>query len=90
MHLMVSVLSLLLWLSLLLLQLPITTKKKFKQLSDENFKKFLVVCTREGANINIPDEELLVGDKCKVDMGMIIPADGIVISSTNLKLDEAS
>ena len=65
-------------------------EKKFKQLSDENFKKFLVVCTREGANINIPDEELLVGDKCKVDMGMIIPADGIVISSTNLKLDEAS
>ena len=65
-------------------------EKKFKQLSDENFKKFQVVCTREGSNINISDEELLVGDKCKVDMGMIIPADGIIISSTNLKLDEAS
>ena len=65
-------------------------EKKFKQLSDENFKKFQVVCTREGANINLSDEELLVGDRCKVDMGMIIPADGIVISSTNLKLDEAS
>ena len=65
-------------------------EKKFKQLSDENFKKFQVVCTREGANINLSDEELLVGDKCKIDMGMIIPADGIVISSTNLKLDEAS
>ena len=45
-------------------------EKKFKQLSDENFKKFQVVCTREGANINLSDEEL--------------------ISSTNLKLDEAS
>ena len=65
-------------------------EKKFKQLSDENFKKFQVVCTREGSNINISDEELLVGDKCKVDMGMIIPADGIIISSTNLKIDEAS
>jgi len=65
-------------------------EKKFKQLSDENFKKFQVVCTREGSNINISDEELLVGDKCKVDMGMIIPADGIVITSTNLKIDEAS
>ena len=65
-------------------------EKKFKQLSDENFKKFQVVCTREGANINLSDEDLLVGDRCKVDMGMIIPADGIVISSTNLKLDEAS
>ena len=65
-------------------------EKKFKQLSDENFKKFQVVCTREGSNINISDEDLLVGDKCKVDMGMIIPADGIIISSTNLKIDEAS
>ena len=65
-------------------------EKKFKQLSDENFKKFQVVCTREGSNINLSDEDLLVGDKCKVDMGMIIPADGIIISSTNLKIDEAS
>ena len=65
-------------------------EKKFKQLSDENFKKFQVVCTREGSNVNISDEDLLVGDKCKVDMGMIIPADGIVINSTNLKIDEAS
>ncbi len=65
-------------------------EKKFKQLSDENFKKFQVVATREGSNINISDEELLVGDKCKIDMGMIIPADGIVINSTNLKIDEAS
>ena len=65
-------------------------EKKFKQLSDENFKKFQVVVTRNGANVNLSDEELLVGDKCKVDMGMIIPADGIVINSSNLKLDEAS
>ena len=65
-------------------------EKKFKQLSDENFKKFQVVVTRDGANVNLSDEELLVGDKCKVDMGMIIPADGIVINSSNLKLDEAS
>ena len=65
-------------------------EKKFKQLSDENFKKFTVVVTREGKNTNVSDEELLVGDKCKVDMGMIIPADGIVIESSNLKLDEAS
>ena len=65
-------------------------EKKFKQLSDENFKKFQVVVTRNGSNVNLSDEELLAGDKCKVDMGMIIPADGIVINSSNLKLDEAS
>ena len=65
-------------------------EKKFKQLSDENFKKFQVVVTRDGANINLSDEDLLVGDKCKIDMGMIIPADGIIINSSNLKLDEAS
>ena len=65
-------------------------EKKFKQLSDENFKKFQVVVTRDGGNHNISDEELLVGDKCKIDMGMIIPADGRVITSSNLKIDEAS
>ena len=32
-------------------------EKKFKQLSDENFKKFQVVVTRDGANVNISDEE---------------------------------
>ena len=65
-------------------------EKKFKQLSDENFKKFQVVVTRDNANKDISDEDLLVGDKCKIDMGMIIPADGIVINSSNLKIDEAS
>ena len=49
-----------------------------------------MVVTRDGSNVNLSDEELLVGDKCKVDMGMIIPADGIIINSSNLKLDEAS
>ena len=65
-------------------------KKKFKQLSNENFKKFQVVVMREGNNFNISDEDLLVGNKCKIDMGMIIPVDGIVINSKNLKVGEAS
>ena len=38
------------------------TKKKFKQLKDEIFKKFQVVYTREGANYNLSDEDLFVGD----------------------------
>ena len=65
-------------------------EKKFKQLSDENFKKFQVVVNRDGSKYNISDEELLVGDICKVDLGMIIPADGILIQSSNLRVDEAS
>ena len=65
-------------------------EKKFKQLSDENFKKFTVVTMREGSKMNISDEELLVGDKCKIDMGMMIPADGIIITASNLKVDESS
>jgi len=65
-------------------------EKKFKQLSDENFKKFQVVVTRDGSKYNIADEDILVGDKCKIDLGMIIPADGILISSSNLRVDESS
>lgn len=65
-------------------------EKKFKQLSDENFKRFQVVVNRDGSKYNISDEELLVGDICKVDLGMIIPADGILIQSSNLRVDEAS
>ena len=65
-------------------------EKKFKQLSDENFKRFQVVVNRDGSKYNISDEELLVGDICKVDLGMIIPADGVLIQSSNLKVDEAS
>ena len=65
-------------------------EKKFKQLSDENFKKFQVVVVRDGSKFNISDEELLVGDKCKIDLGMIIPADGILITSSNLRVDESS
>ena len=76
----------LLWLLLLQRQLQI---KKFKQLIEENFKKFEIVATREGRNINISDEEFLVWDKYKVGMGMVIPADDIVINFSNLKIDEA-
>jgi len=65
-------------------------EKKFKQLSDENFKKFQVIVQRDDAKFNISDEELLVGDKCKIDVGMIIPADGILIESNNLRIDESS
>ena len=65
-------------------------EKKFNQLSDENFKKFQVVVERDGAKFNISDEELLVGDKCKIDVGNIIPADGILIESNNLRVDESS
>lgn len=65
-------------------------EKKFKQLSDENFRKFTVVAVRDGRKISISDEELLVGDKCKVHVGMIVPADGIVTQSSDLKVDESS
>ena len=45
---------------------------------------------REGNNFNISDEDLLIGDKYKIDIGIIIPVDGIVINSKNLKVGEAS
>ena len=51
-------------------------------------KKMSVI---RGGQINeLPVSEILVGDICQIFYGHIMPADGVVVESNDLKLDESS
>jgi len=45
---------------------------------------------RDGEAIDVPVSELVVGDVIRVKYGDLIPADGILIQSNDLKVDESS
>lgn len=47
------------------------------------------IVIREGKEIIIPDTEITIGDVIFIKEGDIVPADARVISSNNLKIDEA-
>ena len=39
---------------------------------------------------SINPREVLVGDIIKIEQGMVFPADGLIISSSNLEVNEAA
>ena len=45
---------------------------------------------RSGEPLPIPLAEIVVGDICHVKYGDLLPADGLVLQSNDLKVDEAS
>ena len=45
---------------------------------------------RDGSIQELPVQEILVGDVCQIFYGHLVPADGLVIESNDLKLDESS
>jgi P-type E1-E2 ATPase len=45
---------------------------------------------RDGEINELPVKEILVGDICQIYYGHLIPADGLVLESSDLKIDEAS
>jgi Ca2+ transporting ATPase len=47
------------------------------------------VC-RDGQIDDLPVKEILVGDICQIFYGHTIPADGLVLESNDLKVDESS
>ncbi|KAJ8302062.1 hypothetical protein KUTeg_021049 [Tegillarca granosa] len=65
-------------------------EKQFRGLQNkiEHEHQFSVI--RGGKDIQIPVGELVVGDICQVKYGDLLPADGIVIQSNDLKVDESS
>ncbi|XP_013411879.1 plasma membrane calcium-transporting ATPase 2 [Lingula anatina] len=65
-------------------------EKQFRGLQNkiEGEHKFAVI--RNGEAANIPVGELVVGDICQVKYGDLLPADGIIIQSNDLKVDESS
>ncbi len=78
---------------LIVLTSSITNYKKeneFRKLSEINNKNNIVTVLRNNNQITMNYNELLVGDIVNLYQGMIIPADGIVIQSDDLKIDESA
>ncbi|XP_076362615.1 plasma membrane calcium-transporting ATPase 2-like isoform X3 [Tachypleus tridentatus] len=67
-----------------------TKEQQFRSLQNriEHEHKFAVI--RSGEINQIPVSELVVGDICQVKYGDLLPADGIIIQSNDLKVDESS
>ncbi|CAL1300144.1 unnamed protein product [Larinioides sclopetarius] len=67
-----------------------TKERQFRGLQNriEHEHKFAVI---RGGEVNqIPVGEIVVGDICQVKYGDLLPADGLVIQSNDLKVDESS
>ncbi|KAG9508552.1 Plasma membrane calcium-transporting ATPase 2, partial [Fragariocoptes setiger] len=67
-----------------------TKERQFRGLQSriETEHKFSVI--RGGEVIQIPVSDIVVGDICQVKYGDLLPADGVVLQSNDLKVDESS
>ncbi|XP_065568894.1 plasma membrane calcium-transporting ATPase 2-like [Artemia franciscana] len=67
-----------------------TKERQFRGLQSriEGEQKFTVI--RGGESTQIPVREIVVGDICQVKYGDLLQADGIIIQSNDLKVDESS
>ncbi|XP_076447724.1 plasma membrane calcium-transporting ATPase 2-like isoform X3 [Babylonia areolata] len=65
-------------------------EKQFRGLQSkiEHEHRFTVI--RDGEMIQIPVGDILVGEICQVKYGDLLPADGVIIQSNDLKIDESS
>ncbi|KAI8818278.1 uncharacterized protein EV422DRAFT_176948 [Fimicolochytrium jonesii] len=63
---------------------------QFRKLND--FSKSLsgIKVIRDGEKIQIPTKELLVGDICTLEVGDVLPADGVLLQGFNVETDESS
>ncbi|CAF1360295.1 unnamed protein product [Rotaria magnacalcarata] len=67
-----------------------TKERQFRGLQSkiESDQKFNVV--RNNIVKQIPIKDIVVGDICQVKYGDLLPADGVVVQSNDLKIDESS
>ena len=65
-------------------------EKQFRQLQGKIDQEQTVDVIRGGNVVKIPSTELVVGDLCNIQYGDLVPADGIVIQASDLKVDESS
>ena len=64
-------------------------EKKFKQLNDEKESMVHTDVIRNGENISIKPTQIMVGDLVHIKGGSLIPADGILVSSSFISVDES-
>lgn len=67
-----------------------TKEKQFRGLQEKLESEHTIAVTRSGEVTQIPVAEIVVGDICMIKYGDLLPADGILIQSNDLKLDESS
>jgi len=65
-------------------------EQKFRGLQEKVEGNQVFTVIRSGLSIEIPIAEIVVGDICQVKYGDSIPADGILLQSNDLKIDESS
>ncbi|CAD8132398.1 unnamed protein product [Paramecium pentaurelia] len=65
-------------------------EKQFRKLNAASEKSKIVTVIRNKQLIQIHEEQVLVGDICKLIEGMEIPADGILLEASDVKIDESS
>ncbi|XP_054264207.1 plasma membrane calcium-transporting ATPase 3 [Macrosteles quadrilineatus] len=67
-----------------------TKERQFRSLQDRIDSELVFPVIRDGATHNVPITEIVVGDICQIKYGDVVPADGVVVQSNDLKLDESS
>lgn len=67
-----------------------TKERQFRSLQNRIDSEQVFPVVRDGAIVNILVADIVVGDICQVRYGDVIPADGVLIQSNDLKLDESS
>ena len=67
-----------------------TKEKQFRTLNDQNASMIKFQVKRGGRTVEVQEEDILVGDVIQLELGMILPADGIIISGNSIKMGEAA
>jgi Ca2+ transporting ATPase len=65
-------------------------EKQFRGLQSKIDSDQKISVIRDGQINELPVKDILVGDICQIFYGHIVPADGLVIESNDLKIDESS
>ncbi|RKO97260.1 hypothetical protein CXG81DRAFT_11701, partial [Caulochytrium protostelioides] len=63
---------------------------QFRKLNDFSRNLSVIGVVRHGESIVIPTRELVVGDVCQIETGVILPADGLLIKGYGISCDESS
>lgn len=65
-------------------------EKQFRGLQSKIDSDQKISIIRDGSIQELPVQEILVGDVCQIFYGHLVPADGLVVESNDLKIDESS
>lgn len=65
-------------------------EKQFRGLKDRIEKDHMASVIRKSEIVQVQVSEIVVGDICCIKYGDLIPADGVVIQASDLKIDESS